>query len=78
MAQQGRRLTTLERAFEMARSGEFDSSKGIARSLVQEGFDQVASHLSGPAIKKTLARLCIASREQTAGQVGEKTAIEAD
>lgn len=62
MSSNGRRPTTLERAFEMARSGEFDSTKAIARSLGQEGYDQVAAHLSGPAIKKTLALLCIQSR----------------
>jgi hypothetical protein len=68
MSGDGRRLSTLERAFEMARSGEFDSAKEIARSLVQEGFDQVAPHLSGPSIKKALSVLCIEARGRAAGK----------
>jgi hypothetical protein len=54
--------TTLERAFELARSGTCSSLQDIRRRLKGEGFDQVEAHLAGPAIGKQLRRLCEEAR----------------
>jgi hypothetical protein len=58
--------TTLERAFELARSGDCSSLQDIRRRLKSEGFDQVEAHLAGPAIGKQLRRLCEEARTTSA------------
>ena len=55
--------TTLERAFELARSGSCASVQDIRRRLKSEGFDQVAAHLAGPSLGKQLRRLCEEARQ---------------
>ena len=50
--------TTLERAFELARSGSCATVQDIRRKLKSEGYDQVEAHLSGPSLGKQLRRLC--------------------
>jgi hypothetical protein len=54
--------TTLERAFELARSGEFATVDEIRARLKAERHDQVEGHLAGPSIKRQLAKLCADSR----------------
>ena len=54
--------TTLERAFDLARSGEFTSVEEIRRKLKQERFDQVEAHLAGASINRQLRRICDAAR----------------
>lgn len=54
--------TTLERAFALARSGEFATVNEIRTKLKAERHDQVEAHLAGPSIKRQLARLCTESR----------------
>jgi hypothetical protein len=51
------RPTTLERAFELARSGTFDNVPAIAAALKGERHESVDAHLAGPSIRKDLRRL---------------------
>jgi hypothetical protein len=61
-----RRLTTVERAFELARSGVCHSVDEIAGRLQREQFEAVEAHLSGPQIRRDLRQLCAEAR-RTAG-----------
>ena len=55
--------TTVERAFELARSGSCATVQDIRRKLKSEGYDQVEAHLSGPSLGKQLRRLCEEARQ---------------
>lgn len=48
------RMTTIERAFEIARGGDARTITAIRAQLNKEGFDAVQSHLSSGALKKQL------------------------
>ena len=48
---------TVERAFELARSGICRNVEDIRKQLRREGYSDIMSHLSGPAIRKQLADL---------------------
>ena len=50
--------STLERAFELARSGECANPAEIRARLKKERHDQVEAHLQGPSITKQLRLLC--------------------
>jgi uncharacterized protein with von Willebrand factor type A (vWA) domain len=52
------RPTTLERAFELARSGECATVSDIRERLKREGFDSVAGQVSGRSLTEDLRRLC--------------------
>ena len=54
--------TTLERAFDLARSGRFASVSDIRLALKRERFDQVEAHLAGFSIARQLRGLCDAAR----------------
>lgn len=54
------RLTSLERAFALARTGEYAGVADIRRKLREEGYDTV--QLAGPALMKQLRELCAAAR----------------
>lgn len=56
-----RRLSTVERAYELARSGRCHSVDEIRTTLIREGYEAVQAHLTGPSIKKDLAALCRAA-----------------
>ena len=49
------RLTTLERAFELAQSGQFASVQEIRKQLNVEGF--YAGQVTGPSLSKQLTTL---------------------
>ena len=51
------RPTTVERAFELARSGQCDSLPAIAAALKGERHEAVDAHLAGPSIRKDLKRI---------------------
>ena len=55
-------LSTLERAFELARSGECTNTADIRLRLKRERFDAVEGHLQGPAINRQLRLLCDEAR----------------
>lgn len=61
------RPTTVERAYELARSGECVGVAEIKLQLRREGHSDVAGQLYGRAITTDLRRLCEAAREPTAG-----------
>jgi hypothetical protein len=50
--------STLERAFDLARSGECANVGEIRRRLKQERYEAVDAHLQGPAIGRQLRLLC--------------------
>ena len=54
--------TIIERAFELARSGAYDSSEGITKQLKKERYESVEQHLSSPSLKRSLRDLCRAAR----------------
>lgn len=48
---------TVERAFQMARSGEFSGLREIAAGLVREGHFDVEEHLEGPLLRRQLREI---------------------
>lgn len=50
-------LSTVERAFELARDGTCRVLTDLRRRLVHEGYANVENHLSGGSIKKQLTAL---------------------
>lgn len=63
------RLSTVERAFELARSGPCDSVGQIRLQLRRERHDAVDSHLSGSAIRRQLNGFLLGKRNARAGDV---------
>lgn len=59
------RLTTLERAFELARTGDYLGIAEIRAQLKAEGYS--LGQLEGPSLMRQLRELCIASRKANAG-----------
>ena len=47
----------LERAFQLARSGEFRGTAAIVRKLNSEGYLNASDHLSGRGVRLQLKRL---------------------
>ena len=60
-------MTTLERAFELARSGEYSGTSEIRVQLQTEGYPDVSSQVSGPSLLKQLRALCEAARATNSG-----------
>jgi hypothetical protein len=56
------RLTTLERAYELARSGACANVDDVAKTLKREGYYDVRSQLSGPKLRRTLNAMCYANK----------------
>ena len=54
------RPTTLERAYELARSGECRTVGDIKTRLQQEGHERVQDRLYGGSLTSALRRLCVA------------------
>ena len=52
------RPSTIERAFQLARSGECAGAAAIKERLNDEGYSDVAGQISGPVLLKQLRRLC--------------------
>lgn len=55
-------LSTIERAFELARSGSCHNVQEIAHRLKRERHDSVEAHLAGQSIRRELRRLCQEAR----------------
>jgi hypothetical protein len=55
-------MNTVERAFELARSGRYSTIEHLKRRLRQEGFVAVDVHLGGKAIKNQLMALMKTAR----------------
>jgi hypothetical protein len=56
------RMTALERAFQLARSGEVSGLSEIVKALKGEGYS--GNQIEGPALKRQLASLIKAARER--------------
>jgi len=61
-----RQPTTLERAFDLARSGDYASVADIRQQLKRERYDQVEAHLAGHSINRELRALCEAAQRERA------------
>ena len=57
------RPSTVERAFELARTGQCRTLPEIIALLKRERHDAVEAHLAGPSIRKDLKRLWMAAPE---------------
>jgi hypothetical protein len=51
------RLTTLERAFELAQSGQCATYNDLRKRLKSEGYSDSTEQLSFPALRKQLTKL---------------------
>ena len=60
-------LHTLERAFELARTGECISVDDIRKRLKAEQYSQVDAHLAGAAVRRQLLDLCKEARDGREG-----------
>jgi hypothetical protein len=58
------RMTTMERAFHLARSGRFTTLNEIMKSLRPEGYS--ADQIEGPLLKRQLTNLIEAARRRAA------------
>lgn len=53
-----RRLGTVERAYQLARSGRFTQIDHIRSRLISEGYEAVQQHLGAPTLRRDLTRIC--------------------
>lgn len=56
----GSEISTVERAFQLARAGACHSVNDIREQLLREGYPSVLSHISGMSIKKQLSAILTA------------------
>ena len=68
-----RRSSTVERAFELARSGGFRTIEEIGRQLKLEQRDSVDAHLAGSSIRKDLRQICADTRAIRTAQFRPET-----
>lgn len=61
---------TLERAFDLARSGEYATVNDIRQQLRAERCEQVDAHLAGPSLARQLRSLCAEARKSDAAEAG--------
>jgi hypothetical protein len=52
------RLTTIERAYELARSGECRTLSEVKQQLSADGHDRIQEHLYGSTVSAALRKLC--------------------
>ena len=57
-----RRPGIIERAFELARSGDYPTVSELKRRIRSEGYVAVDSHLHGASISAALRKICVAAR----------------
>ena len=48
----------IERAYQLARSGEFANLPEICQQLKSEGYSEISLHFDGAAIRADLAKIC--------------------
>ena len=63
------RPTTLERAYELARSGECRTVGDIKTRLQQEGHERVQDRLYGGSLTSALRKLCVAHYVAPEGEI---------
>jgi hypothetical protein len=54
----------LERAFELARSGDFDRVKDLEKALSAEGYARGDPHIHSPSVRLQLRRICQGARSR--------------
>jgi hypothetical protein len=57
------RRTTVERAFDLARSGDCRNLPDLIAALKRERHESVEAHLAGPSIRRDLKRLWQAAED---------------
>jgi hypothetical protein len=60
-------MTTIERAFEIARTGKCINWSEVVRQLKSERFEGVEAHFSSPSLRKQITAECDAARTRVAG-----------
>ena len=50
-------VSIIERAYELAGSGDFETLERVANQLIAEGYEGVNEHLSAPTLRRQLSRL---------------------
>lgn len=59
-------MNLLERAFVLARTGEYATVNDLKRALRAERFEQVDAHLAAPSLARQLRSLCVGARADRA------------
>ncbi|ADK99809.1 hypothetical protein MMB232_00430 [Brevundimonas subvibrioides] len=72
------RPTTLERAYELARSGECRTVGDIKTRLQQEGHERVQDRLYGGSLTSALRKLCVAHYVAPEGEEAPVGAADQD
>jgi hypothetical protein len=72
------RPTTLERAYELARSGECRTVGDIKTRLQQEGHERVQDRLYGGSLTSALRKLCVAHYVAPEGEEAAPASAESD
>ncbi len=57
-------INLFERAYQLARSGEFRKVEHIERKLTREGYTAVAEHLSGKLVRRELNEMMRSARRE--------------
>lgn len=70
------KLRVLERAFELARSGECAGVQDIKAKLKAEHFTGIDDQLYGPSLVRQLKQLCDAARRENADLEGTDRAAD--
>jgi len=52
----------LERAFELARTGEYQRVKELEKALSREGYAKGDPHIHSPSVRKQLRFICLSSQ----------------
>ena len=76
----GLRMGTVERAFDLADSGEFRSIQEIRNRLAKEGLTDVDRHLTGGAIRRDLRKVMDAAvaEAEAKGEAGGEANAQPD
>ena len=62
------RIPTLERCFQLARSGACAGPADIRARMIAEGYRDAGAHLAGPALRRQLREVCERAGAALAGQ----------
>lgn len=60
------RTNIIERAYQLARTGEFTKVEHVERKLTREGYTAVADHLGGKMVRRELNEMMRAARREKA------------
>jgi hypothetical protein len=72
------RPTTIERAYELARSGECRTLSDVKQRLSADGHDRIQEHLYGSTVSAALRKLCQANYVPKADEGGAPAAEDDD